>query len=77
MSEIAKKVMGELVAKRKIEFITCESGDWEVIRINGGRDFNDEGHSLRLMHFKRLLEYLGFEVEERELTDEEMEGGDY
>lgn len=69
--------MDGLTVKRKIEYITCESGEWEVIRINGGRDFNEEGHNINIHQWFSLLEYLGFEIERVILTDEEMEEGDY
>ena len=66
-----------LTAKRKIEVISCENGEWEVVRIDKGRDFVASGHSIGTHQWVHLLRYLGFDVEEIELTEEEMEKGDY
>ena len=32
------------MSKPLIELITCECGDWEVLRVNFGEDFIREGH---------------------------------
>lgn len=52
----------------KIKITRCESGDWEILEYNGYRDSN---HHIDYVDF---LRYLGYEVEEVEVTDEEMEG---
>lgn len=59
-----------------IELITCQSGDWEVLRISGD-DFEQEGHSVSNTDWIRLLNYLGYEVKTKCISDEEMENGDY
>jgi len=69
--------MSELIAKREIEIITCESGDWEVVRVGDGREFIESGHSINGHQWVKLLKYLGFDVKEICLSDEEMEDGDY
>ena len=63
--------------KPLIELITCESGDWEVLRLNNGEDFEANGHSISNYEWVILLGYLGFEVEEKEISDEDMEEGNY
>lgn len=60
-----------------IELITCQSGDWEVLRINGEDDFEQEGHSISNTDWIRLLNYLGYEVKIRCISDEDMENEDY
>ena len=57
----------EGMANNKIKITRCESGDWEILECNGYRDSN---HHIDYVDF---LRYLGYEVEEVEVTDEEME----
>ena len=64
-------------SKPLIELITCESGDWEVLRAISGEDFEHEGHSIPSHGWIELLEILGFNVEEKEISDEDMEYGRY
>ena len=59
--------------KPLIKLITCESGDWEVLRVNLGEDFKSEGHSISNYGWIGLLEVLGFEVEVKCISDEDME----
>ena len=65
------------MSKPLIELITCESGDWEVLRMNLGEDFNWGGHSISNQGWKLLLERLGYEVETKCISDEDMEMGEY
>lgn len=65
------------MSKPYIELITCESGDWSALRINCGDDFNYEGHSIPDDVWIDLLKELGFEVERKWVSDEEMEEGNY
>lgn len=58
------------MASNKIKFITNESGDWEIARYE---DFEVSGHRLTMWDYKELLEFLGYEVEVEEISDEEME----
>ena len=60
-----------------IELILPESGDWEVLRMNFGEDFKYEGHSIPNGAWIKLLEILGYEVEVKCISDEDMEYGDY
>lgn len=55
------------MANNKIKITRCESGDWEILEYNGYRDSN---HHIDYVDF---LRHLGYEVEEVEVTDEEME----
>ena len=65
----------DCLSLKKIEFITCESGYWQVLK------FNDEviadGHSINEFQWLQILKDLGCEVEEREISDEDMENGEY
>jgi hypothetical protein len=60
-----------------IEVIGCESGDWSVLRVNKGKDFLFEGHSIPDTKWMELIEFLGYKVFPFYVTDEEMENGDY
>jgi len=65
------------MSKPLIELIVCESGDWEVLRVNFGEDFKCEGHSISNYGWIGLLEILGFEVEVKEISDKDMEDERY
>ncbi len=58
------------MASNKIKIITNESGDWEIVRYE---DFEESGHRLDIWDYKKLLEFLGYEVDVEEISDEEME----
>lgn len=58
----------------KLEFITCESGDWEVIKINGKVYY--EGHSIPSEVWLSILNEF-HEIKNTEITDDEMEAGIY
>ena len=64
------------MSKPYIELISCEGGDWKVLRVNLGKDFNHEGHeipdheqSYPFVVWIALLNLLGFEVKELEISD--------
>jgi len=63
--------------KPLIELITCKSGDWEVLRANLGEDFIYENHSIPKYVWMDLLEKLGYKIERKCISDEDMEYGDY
>jgi hypothetical protein len=63
--------------KPLIELIMCESGDWEVLRMNLGEYFLWEGHSISNQGWIILLEKLGFKVVTKDISDEEMEYRSY
>lgn len=65
------------MSKPFIELITCECGDWEILRVNLGEDFQAEGHCLNSWDWIELLDLLGYKVEEREISDEDMENRRY
>jgi len=65
------------MSKPLIELITNESGDWEVLQVNLGEDFKCEGHSISNHGWVGLLEVLGYEVEVKCISDEDMECGRY
>ena len=60
---------------REIEIITCDSGDWEVIKVNN--EIYYEGHSTPNDIWVELFEDLGVNVFKTNLSDEDMEYGKY
>ena len=60
-----------------IELITCDRGDWEVLRVNLGEDFQEEEHRINNDGWIDLLNLLGYKVEEIHISDEEMENGEF
>ena len=58
------------MASNNIKVTNCDSGDWEILQYE---DFEASGHSLSTYDWVRLLKYLGYEVEEETISDEEME----
>jgi len=65
------------MSKPYIELIGCDSGDWSVLRVNLGEDFKREGHSISDYDWMALLNLLGFEVDYKIISDEDMEYGRY
>ena len=65
------------MSKPLIELITCESGDWSVLKVNLGEDFEYQGHSIPDFKWIELLEMLGYKVDYKEISDEDMEEGNY
>lgn len=65
------------MSKPLIELITCDEGDWEVLRVNYGEDFQEEGHRINNDGWIDLLELLGYKVEEICISNERMESRDY
>ena len=59
------------MASNKIKLTTNESGDWSILEYDGC--FEASGHSLSNSDWIDLLKYLGYEVEQKEISDEEME----
>lgn len=65
------------MSKPLIELITCDSGDWEILRMNLGEDFKESGHRIYNGNWINLLKILGYEVIEKEISDEDMKYGKY
>ena len=63
------------MGKAQIELITCDSGDWEVLKIDG--KIFAEGHRLSSYDWVRFLNKLGHKVEEIEISDEDLAMGNY
>ena len=61
------------MSKPLIELITCKSGDWEVLRMNLGENFQFEDYSTPNFVWIALLKTLGYEVETKCISDEDME----
>lgn len=51
-----------------IELITCESGDWEILKVGGL--IVDAGHEI---NWSEVVKFLGYNFKEEYLTDESME----
>ena len=58
------------MASNKIQIITNESDDYTVLHYD---DFFREGHRIDNDDWSDLLKYLGYEVEYKEISDEETE----
>lgn len=58
-----------------IEVITNESGDWVVLKVDGKPYY--EGHDIPTEIWLDLLEKKGCNSMSKEITDEEMESGNY
>jgi hypothetical protein len=49
----------------KVELLTCESGDWEILKVNA--KIVEQGHSIRWVE---VIKFLGYNFEETYVTDE-------
>jgi len=58
------------MASNTVSVTTCESGDWQILQYE---DYEASGHSLSTNDWISLVRYLGYEVEEEEISDEDME----
>lgn len=58
------------MSRPRVKIISNESGDWEVLQCD---EFEATGHSLSKYDYKELLEYLGYDCDIEEISDEEME----
>ena len=58
------------MAMPRVQIISNGSGDWEILRCD---EFEASGHSLGKYDYKELLEYLGYDCDIEEISDEEME----
>ena len=65
------------MTKPIIELTSCNAGDWSVLRVNLGENFEFQGHSIPNHEWIRLIKLLGYKVEERIISDEDMEYGNY
>lgn len=54
-----------------IEFITCETGDWSILKVDGV--IIAEGHTISTYDWLRLLRRYEPDIVEIELSDKEME----
>ena len=70
VSDLEKLLKEGKVTKDKIILTTNESGDWAILEY---KDFKLEGHQIREYDWIDLLEYLGYKIEDKEISDEEME----
>lgn len=59
----------------KIELITCPSGDWEILLLDG--KYFTSGHQIRAQDWLYLLKCMSCEVVEREISDCKMEVEDW
>lgn len=63
------------MSKPLIELITCESGDWVVLRVEMEEQYT--GHSIPDFEWIKLLDNLGFKIEKKCISDKRMEEGNY
>ena len=59
--------------KPYIKLTTCDGGDWEILEVDCGESYFRSCHSLSNKDWINFLDLLGYEVEEVEISDEEME----
>lgn len=64
-----------------IDLITCDSGDYEVLRLNDklnkNKEVSYEGHSISSHQWMDLIKNLGYDVREKCISDEDMEMENY
>lgn len=65
------------MSKSEIELIKCDSGDWKILRVNLGEDFEYSGHSIPDFTWIKLLNLLGYKIIETTISDEDMENSNY
>lgn len=70
ISDLEKLLKEGEITKNKIILTTNKSGDWAILEY---KDFKLEGHQIREYDWIDLLEYLGYKIEDKEISDEEME----
>mgnify|MGYP004486213845 CR=1 FL=1 len=70
ISDLEKLLKEGKVTKDKIKLTTNESGDWAILKY---KDFKKEGHQISDEDWIELLNLLGYKIEEKEISDEEME----
>jgi hypothetical protein len=58
-----------------IELISCESGDWEVLKFDD--EIIYEGHEIPTDVWLGIIQSLGCDVATKVISDEEMENGEY
>lgn len=59
----------------KIELVICPSGDWYILKAGG--NCLHAGHSIPDFAWIELLQLLGHDISETEISDEEMEENPY
>lgn len=70
ISDLEKLLKEGKATKDKIKLTTNESGDWAILKY---KDLKREGHQISDEYWIELLKCLGYEVEDEEIPDEEME----
>lgn len=70
VSDLEKLLKEVKVTKDKIKLTTNESGDWAILKY---KDFKREGHQISDDNWIDLLKCLGYEAEDKGISDEEME----
>lgn len=58
-----------------VKLITNKSGDWEILSVDGVVFY--KGHSIPNHIWLDLLKNMGNEIQTEEISDEDMETGDY
>ena len=69
-SDLLENFGGKKMSRPRVKIISNESGDWEILRCD---EFEASGHRLSSYDYKELLEYLGYDCDIEEISDEEME----
>lgn len=65
----------------KISLISCDSGNYEILKLeastNKKKNVTYEGHSISNHQWINLVNQLGYEIEEKCISDEDMELENY
>ena len=69
------EIISENDNSSNIKIITNESGDWEVLKVDEEEKYS--GHSIPNFVWLELLNDLGHKTSIKEISDEDMENGDY
>lgn len=71
-TELIKVLTEALLEKPFIELTASESGDWQILEVDGIEWAS--GHSISEFDWIRLIsEYFGIKIEKKTISDEEME----
>lgn len=58
-----------------VELITNEGGDWAILKVDGKIYY--EGHNIPDFIWLEVIHKLGAKVSSKEISDEDMEEGNY
>lgn len=75
--DVLNSIDSKLLESPLIELITSDSEDWEVLRMIGDKDFEKSRYRVLNKNWIELLEVLGYEVFQREVSEDDMNNCNY